>query len=31
VLLGERHPQTDLRAPGPAPSASLTRFLRRLP
>ena len=27
VLLGERHPQTDLAAPGPAPSAYFSRML----
>jgi predicted acylesterase/phospholipase RssA len=31
VLLGERHPETDLRAAGPAPSALLSRFLRADP
>ena len=29
VLLGERHPETDLRARGAAPSAVLSRVLRR--
>jgi predicted patatin/cPLA2 family phospholipase len=28
VLLGERHPQTDVRAAGASPSALLTRLLR---
>jgi predicted acylesterase/phospholipase RssA len=31
VLLGERHPETDLRAAGRAPSALFSRFLRAEP
>ncbi|HTQ79850.1 MAG TPA: patatin-like phospholipase family protein [Thermoanaerobaculia bacterium] len=31
VLLGERHPETDLCARGTAPSALFTRFLKRRP
>ncbi|HZF11679.1 MAG TPA: hypothetical protein VFE33_23075 [Thermoanaerobaculia bacterium] len=29
VLLGERHPETELRARGQAPSALFARMLRR--
>jgi predicted acylesterase/phospholipase RssA len=31
VLLGERHPETDARAPGTSPTALLARFLRSAP
>jgi len=31
VLLGERHPETDARAPGMSPTAWLARFLRAAP
>jgi hypothetical protein len=31
VLLGERHPQTDVRAAGASPTARLARLLRPFP
>lgn len=30
ILLGERHPETDIAAPGEAPSAKLSRLVRRI-